>query len=513
MKVTLKLVMAFMLGAIVLTGIHGYLAIQREQRVFAQEAKADAQRLADSLQQVIPEVWQQSGPDGLSELIRRAGGYAHELRVRWVWFDASPGHPDCPMAPPGALTAVMIQQHVTVPARGSDGADYLHTYWPVPVEAERKGGLEVSRSMTRLEESKRAVIIRTVTLMASILLLSGVVAVILGVRIVGRPLQQLLDKTRRIGAGDLSGPVQLCTFDELTELGESLNQMCEELSQSQARVREETIARIATMEQLRHADRLKTVGRLASGMAHELGTPLNVIAGRAGLIASGRLSASQVVESAQAIKTETDRMTTIIRQLLDFARRNAPQRADADLWRIVRETTRLLTALAEKQQVSFQLTPAPEPANAMVDAAQMQQVFTNLFVNAIQAMPNGGVVRVVIRAEEARQPEGLDASPGKPEFEVTEPLSRQEQASPNGSSPLATVYWRVDVEDEGEGIAPEYLDHLFEPFFTTKDVGAGTGLGLSIAYGIVQEHGGWIDVISQQGQGSRFSVYLPQQEA
>ena len=124
---------------------------------------------------------------------------------------------------------------------------------------------------------------------------------------------------------------------------------------------------------------------------------------------------------------------------------------------------------------------------ASVDPDQIQQVLTNLMVNAIQAMPDGGAVQVAIRRERARPPEDHEADQGD--------------------------YFCIEVKDEGEGIPQEDLPHLFEPFFTTKEVGEGTGLGLSIAYGIVLEHGGWIDVASQPGQGSRFLAYLPQESS
>ncbi len=150
------------------------------------------------------------------------------------------------------------------------------------------------------------------------LLISGLLAVLLGVRFVGRPLEQLIAKARRIGGGDLEGPVHLHSHDELAELAENLNAMCANLAESQTKLRQETAARITALEQLRHADRLKTVGRLASGIAHELGTPLNVVAGRAGLIGSGKLDAEQIAQSAAAIKPEADKMTEIIRQLARF---------------------------------------------------------------------------------------------------------------------------------------------------------------------------------------------------
>lgn len=485
MKLALKLVSAFMLCAILSTVGHAYFAIQRESRAFEQQAEADAQQLAGSLQEQIPQAWRQAGPDGLENLLRNTTGYSMTTHVRWVWFDARPGTPYCPTVPPEQLQAIVVERFVSIPAQGTDGNRQLVTYHPIPLDAERKGGIEMTHPMTQLEQNKRAVIRQTIQLTASMLILTGLVAVLLGVRMVGRPLNVLIEKTHRIGAGDLSGPVHLRTGDELAQLGESLNEMCEALVSSKDKIREETEARTAAVTQLRHADRLKTVGRLASGMAHELGTPLNVVSGRAGLIASGKLSQDEVARSASAIQTEAGRMTAIIRQLLDFARRNTLHRVKVDLWQIAHDTVELLAPLAQKHCVSIDLPENRDAAIALADGAQLQQVLTNLIVNAIQAMHDGGAVRLEIEPERAVPPEDVEAAEGD--------------------------FFRIDVTDEGVGIAEEDLDQLFEPFFTTKDVGQGTGLGLSIAYGIVQEHGGWIDVTSQPGHGSCFSVHLPKE--
>ena len=263
--------------------------------------------------------------------------------------------------------------------------------------------------------------------------------------------------------------------------------MCRKVAESQATIREETARRVAAMEQLRHADRLKTVGRLASGIAHELGTPLNVIAGRAGLIASGKLASEEVAQSAVAIKSETEKITRIIRQLLDFARRGASHRTAVDLGPVVRQIMELLATLAEKRHVGLRFE---DPGAAMVveaDPGQIQQVLTNLIVNAIQAMPAGGNVEIAMR--------------------------RQRAASPEGDRASEKNFLCISVRDHGVGISEEHMQHLFEPFFTTKPVGEGTGLGLSIAYGIVQEHGGWIDVTSRPGEGSCFTVFLPAEPA
>ena len=172
--------------------------------------------------------------------------------------------------------------------------------------------------------------------------------------------------------------------------------MCDQLSSSQNQVHEEAAARVAAVEQLRHVDRLRTVGRLASGLAHELGTPLNVVAGRATLIGSGKLAPEQVVESSKTIRKEADRMTVILRQLLDFARRTPPQTAAADLRQVVSGAIDMLTPLAEKADANIGVTAQEKAYPIQVDAEQFRQVVTNLVMNAIQSMPEGGEINVEI---------------------------------------------------------------------------------------------------------------------
>jgi signal transduction histidine kinase len=147
------------------------------------------------------------------------------------------------------------------------------------------------------------------------------------------------------------------------------------------------------------------------------------------------------------------------------------------------ETGALLGSLAQKRGVALEIEVPGAPAWARVDPAQMKQALANLVVNGIQAMLHGG--RLTLRVERRR----------------AEP--------PPGHEGAAGEFHRLDVCDQGIGIAAEDLSRVFEPFFTTKDVGEGTGLGLSVSYGIVREHGGWIAVDSAPGRGSRFSIFLP----
>jgi two-component system, NtrC family, sensor kinase len=512
MKLALKLVAAFLLANIVLAAVYGYLAVQHEVRVFERTASDEARSLGPPMEHLLVAAWRSSGDRGLHDFIRETSiGNEQRMRIRWVWFDVQPGDPDSPIASLDQLTTTVFEQHQTVEQSAPGGNELLLVYWPVQLAVERRGGLEFSEPAAELESNKREIIFQTVLLVAGMALISGLLATYLGIRMIGEPLRELTEKTRRVAAGDLEGPVIIRTHDELAELGESLNQMCSRLAESQTKIREETAARIAAIEQLRHTDRLNTVGRLAAGIAHELGTPLNVVAGRASLILSGRLAQEEIGGSAAAIKTEADRMTKIIRQLLDFARAATPRKVAVDLRSVVSQTIDLLGGLAEERKVQICFAPSNEPASAAVDAEQIQQVLTNLMVNAIQAMPDGGKVEIGVDRRAARAPEELPGELSPFEAGAIAPTVAEQKGTvpftAGGSRP--SVYYCIEIRDSGVGISPDHKQHLFEPFFTTKEVGEGTGLGLSIAYGIVREHGGWIDVASEPGKGSCFSVYLP----
>jgi signal transduction histidine kinase len=201
------------------------------------------------------------------------------------------------------------------------------------------------------------------------------------------------------------------------------------------------------------------------------------------MIATGDAVGPEAAECARIVMEQSERMTRIIRQLLDFARPLSPRRTEVNLHQIVRQTFALLATMARKRNVSLELADGQVEARTEVDPDQLQQVLSNLVLNAIQAMPSGGLVSVAVAAERVRPP-------------------------PDHGGPEAD-YLRIDVRDQGVGIAEEEMLRLFEPFFTTKQIGEGTGLGLSVSRGIIREHAGWIAVDSRPGQGTCFSIYLP----
>ena len=482
MKLTFKLVLSLIALIVLILGVDAWLSVKRESRFLRAELERKAYRIGDAMRELVADAWRRQGPDVALALIQAANQRERSMIIRWVWLDGRGSDRFRPQAPEDRVGTPPLNEPVSVHFRSSDGTEYLITYLAMNVD-KRPGALELSEPLGMTDEFVRISLYRKIALTAVVVATSIGATTLLGIWLVGYPLNRLIEKTRRVGAGDLTGPIELHSRDELSELARTINQMCENLAESQQRIQHEADAKVRAIEQLRHADRLRTVGQLASGVAHELGTPLNVVAGRASLLMSGRLAPDAIVESAQAIKLQADRMAGIIRQLLDFSRSGKPHRTNVDLQMIVRQTAQILQSESQKHRVRIELKEPTESMFALVDPNQIQQVLTNLVVNAIQATPPQG--RVTIEA-----------------FHETFP-SKKEESGP------AVTYCCLSVTDTGCGIPEEIRGRLFEPFVTTKDVGQGTGLGLSIAYGIVQEHGGWIDVHSEPDRGSQFRVYLP----
>jgi two-component system, NtrC family, sensor kinase len=480
-KLARKLTLALVAGMLAVFAVHATVNVLRETGFAERATKRAAHQAGHVLVLALEEIWLRDGQARALRLIDDVNEDESEIRIRWVFLNAPAGDPYAPRAPRLLLMPVALGQEVTWldnPAR------QIRTYIPASIEQGRPGALEISESTGIQNRFVSSTISNAMVATFAMAGVCGAMAMVIGAYFVGRPVRSLVAKARRVGAGDLTGPLSLRQRDELGVLAEEMNAMCERLAQSHEEVVAATGAKIAALEQLRHADRLNTVGKLASGIAHELGTPLNVVSGRARMIASGGLEAKEIEESAQTIVGQTQRMAKIIRQLLDFARRRGAQKAPESLTDLARRTVALLSPIADKRGAELILIePEGEPVYADIDATQLEQALTNLVVNGIQAMPHGGAVMVRVAREKASPP--------------------VDHGGPEGD------WIVVEVRDQGVGMSSETRSHVFEPFFTTKPVGEGTGLGLSVTYGIVQEHGGWIDVESELGTGSRFRVYLP----
>jgi signal transduction histidine kinase len=211
---------------------------------------------------------------------------------------------------------------------------------------------------------------------------------------------------------------------------------------------------------------------LTAGLAHEIGTPLNIIGGRAEYLLRRPRTPAETHENLGIIRSQIDRIVGIVRQLLEFSRRKEPTLRMVDLHSLLKEVTGLLQHKIDEKNIEVRMFTAGPLPTIMADPDLLQQVFINLYLNSLDVLDAGD--RIEIRAE-------------------TEDRSRL----------------RISFEDNGPGIPPEEIGQVFDPFYTTKDVGEGTGLGLSVTYGIVRDHGGDIKVESEPGRFTRFIIRLP----
>ena len=482
MRLAAKLTAALILGICGVTFAFAYLQLHREIGLFDRELAKDQRLLGNTLRDAVLQNWRTGGPDAAAALLRTANATGEGVRFRWVSFNERAAAANKPAVPTVALHLLHDDETRALIADDESGTARRYTYVGLQLPGDPLGALEVSESLDEQHAYLRLTKLQALYATLANVLVSSLLAVGVGLWFVGSPVRRLVQQARRIGAGDLSQRVDAAQHDELGELSREFDAMCDQLTKAQRRLAEETETRIATVEQLRHADRLATVGKLASGIAHELGTPLNVIGARAKMILSGTTPPADLLPHARSIVDQTDRMISIIRQLLDFSRRRGPTLRTVDLQALTEATATMVAPLAHKRRVSLTVTARSQPVQA--DASQLQQVLTNILVNGIQGMPNGGPLHIELGAAERPPP-------------IAHPS--------NGRS-----WVFIRITDQGYGIAAEHLPLIFEPFFTTKGVGEGTGLGLSVAYGIVRDHGGWIDVESEPGRGSCFTVYLPQ---
>jgi two-component system cell cycle sensor histidine kinase/response regulator CckA len=238
-------------------------------------------------------------------------------------------------------------------------------------------------------------------------------------------------------------------------------------------------------EQLRQSQKMEAVGRLAGGVAHDFNNLLTAIFGYAELLLDQFEPGDQRRADLEEIRRSAERAATLTRQLLAFSRKQMLQARVVDLNEIVGNLEKLLERLMG-DRIEFVFRPAPNLWKVRADPAQIEQVLVNLCANARDAMPDRGRLEIATFNDEL----GADTA-----------------VNTAGLAPGAYAVLRVS--DAGHGIPQDIQQHVFEPFFTTKELGKGTGLGLSIAYGIVKQSGGGIQVESEEGVGSRFSVYLP----
>jgi signal transduction histidine kinase len=308
-------------------------------------------------------------------------------------------------------------------------------------------------------------------------------------RSIGRPIRKLIAGIDDVARGDLSHVVLQEREDELGALASRFNDMTASLREAKEETRRGAEARSQLELHLRSSEKLATVGSIAAEIAHEVGTPLNVVTGRARAMARKADDPEAVQKNATIIAEQATRITRIIQRLLDFARRRVgdtgPVPLAVDIAELAVGTLEFLEHQLDTNHVGAELLRDPDVGPVFGNRDQLQQVLLNLCMNAVQAMPRGGHLALRLSKVRRRRP-GLELAPEQD-------------------------YVVLAIADTGVGIAEEDRDKIFEPFYTSKSATGGSGLGLAVSHSIVKEHDGWMEVLDNvtAGKGTVFKVFLP----
>jgi len=377
------------------------------------------------------------------------------------------------------VTLSSILQKPAATSQLSAKGDQVLAYAPLLINGRAAGAARLTLSL----EKEHARLARSRTLFLGYFILDFILLLGLGAfmlrRIIVAPLERLLKATERVIAGDYSHQVQLPGSTEISGLADSFNVMQMTLKER----RDEVESHLRSLEQANRAlqearletlrsEKMASVGLLAAGMAHEIGTPLAGIIGYSGILAEELAEDGEKSDYLRRITADAGRIDRLVKDLLNYARPVKPEIERIDVQEFLEDLFAMLERQGLFKRFVPQLTIAADLPTLYLDRHQLLQVLMNLVMNARDAMPDGGTLAIAACAGDAE-------------------------------SVL------LEVADSGTGILPEHMENIFEPFFTTKEPGKGTGLGLAISARLIESFGGRIEVESQPGKGARFRVRLP----
>ena len=491
MKLGTKLIVSLVVIILVTMTVHGYLSIQQDRENVTREIRVGMRGFSRAIRSALRNLYaDRHNLDATQEFADAVGprGNIHGLIIyninaERIALSSSLRYPDDFAELHSAAILELDPRAALGEPNGIDGyvreRGILVYYRIEPFAASDgriAGAFVLARQGSQLISNIEARRQRIIGTTAALVILLSVLILMIVRRNITRPINQLVQRVREIGSGRWEQRIEIRGRDEIAALAGEFNTMSEELNRSYSKLLEEQQQKLKLERELRHSERLASVGHLAAGLAHEIGTPLSIVRGRAEYLLRRPRTREELTGNLEVIRSQSDRITAIVRQLLEFSRRREPMFRPVELSELINHVRYLLEHQLLEKNLNVEIHVSPMPLVIQADPDLLQQVFTNLFANSLHALGPEGAIK--IRASSAPFVGG------------------------HGSV-------RIVFEDNGIGIPPEVIDHVFDPFFTTKDVGEGAGLGLAVTYGIIKEHGGEITVESETRRFTRFLIQLP----
>jgi signal transduction histidine kinase len=386
------------------------------------------------------------------------------------------------------------------------------------------GGIQmevpVGDLMINLLKSKRVILV-TIVLDAIVLIIFG--SFLLS-RVLVKPIKDLARLTQKVSDGDFSQKIEVTSKNEIGQLIGSFNRMIDQIKGKQESLENYLESLESANKQLKQAqeelirtEKLASIGRFAAGVAHEVGNPLGAILGYTSILQKEGMDRGESKDYLNRIEKEIERINRIVRELLDFARPSKFEIKEVEVNKVIESTLSLLSYQKSFKNIETQLDLQPDLPMIKGDESQLSQVFINIILNAVDAMMEGGTLKIQTGTHIVEIPEANGLQRIYPRRRKSDPME-SDYSHMRKSDPLSALFKKfsegdrlvkIRVSDTGVGIPKENLENIFDPFFTTKEPDKGTGLGLSISLRIVESLGGEIRVESELGKGTTFEIYFP----
>ena len=471
MKVATRLTLMMLACLAPIAFAYTYITARTTTQIFSADLKAETRIAQRALNASLTPDIQQGEWDEISSIISAIGRedliaavLDQNGKIRFALNDF-------PMTPP-------TLEWIAAQIKANGAAEYMQKArgltWYCRIVALGPGGhgyLLVAQDWNAFRTDRYERIKASLITVAVVFLVVAIVIPLVSHRYVARPLAQLRRRVSHLDSAEAVEPNP--AGDEVESISEEFKRVDKELAGAHRRLIEETGRKLQLERRLLHADKLATIGTLASGFAHEIGTPLGVIRGRAEFLMTNQSDDRKRKDSLKVMVEQIDRIAKMVRMLLDLGRRRESMRVASDIRVVANRTVQLLETEAARRNIAVVADLGPEPIIVECDPDQIQQVFVNLELNALDAMAeHGGALRIT--------------------------------SASDGAAGRVKVFF----EDTGPGVPAAIRDRIFDPFFTTKDPGKGTGMGLAVSQTIITDHDGEL-ALEQDSHGARFVVTLP----